>query len=129
MSRFFFAVLCFAVLFPVNGEACELDDCTLADKLHQVHIESQAQLPSDQWSWMNHELAVARNALSHGRRAFALEIVHSLHAALEAQGKALVQVRGSNAVMDLQDSLQELVHQADGIPLVQLRIDPGHEPS
>jgi hypothetical protein len=128
MSRSFL-ILLFGAVIPVNGQACELDDCSLSDKLHQVHLASLAQPPNDQWSWMNHELAVARNALAHGRRAFALEIVHSLHAALEAQGKALVQARGSDAVLDLQDSLQELVHQADGIPLVQLRTGPDNEPS
>ncbi len=70
---------------------------------------------------MNHELAVARDALATGRRAFALEMAHGLVAALEAQGKPVASQRGAKFVQDFFESLQELVAQCGGHPLRPLQ--------
>ncbi len=101
--------------------ACGLDDCGLPASFHRVGLGT-LDAPRDQWSWMNHELAVARAALSEGRRAFALETAHALHSALEAQGIALVAKRGGTSVQDFADSLQELVAQCGGVPLQELQL-------
>ena len=104
--------------------ACGLDDCNLPARLHQVGPASMedGDLPTDQWAWMNHELAVARMALSHGRPAFALETAHALYSSLEAQGFALATERGAESVDDFSESLQELVLQCGGSPLRKLQL-------
>jgi hypothetical protein len=118
--QFWALVLLFGVSTPTL--ACGLDDCSLPASFHRVGLESPAQAPRDQWSWMNHELAVARAALSEGRRVFALETAHALYSALEAQGLALVAHRGDTSVQDFADSLQELVAQCGGVPLEELQL-------
>jgi hypothetical protein len=113
-----------AVLLGVSAPslACGLDDCNLPASLHLVGLGTPAEAPLDRWSWMNHELAVARAALTDGRRAFALDIAHGLHAALEAQGIALVAHRGDTSIQDFADSLQELVAQCGGVPLQEIQL-------
>ena len=120
LIRFWALVVLWGVSTP--SLACGLDDCSLPASLHRVGLETSAQTPRDQWSWMNHELAVARAGLSEGRRAFALETAHALYSALEAQGMALVAQRGGTSVQDFADSLQQLVAQCGGVPLQELQL-------
>lgn len=117
-------LLGFVWCISLPGQACGLDDCHLPLKLHLTGLTavSQGEMQQDQWSWMNHELAVARDALGSGRRAFALEMAHGLSAALEAQGDRVAVERGEEAVLDLFESLQELVAQCGGRPLKPLQL-------
>ncbi len=118
--RFWALVVIWGVSTP--SLACGLDDCNLPASMHRVGLGTPVEVPRDQWSWMNHELAVARAALSDGRRAFALETAHALHSALEAQGIAVVAQRGDTSFQDFADSLQELVAQCGGVPLQELQL-------
>jgi len=116
--------LIFGLSIAQPALACGLDDCRLPIQLHLTGVPdaSKPEVDKDEWAWMNHELAVARDALATGRRAFALELAHGLFAALEAQGKPVAAQRGRQAVQDFFDSLQELVAQCGGRPLRPLQL-------
>ena len=97
--------------------ACDLDDCTLSDALHQA---TAAPAPLDGWSWMNHDLAVARDALTSGERARTLALVQDLDGLLRTHLSALLEARGKARVRAFHLALQTLSQQAGGWPLAEL---------
>ena len=99
--------------------ACDLDDCTLSDALHTVE---QDPVPEDAWSWINHDLAVARTALKIGERSRAIALVRELDSILRTQLKAIVAVRGADKVRALHTALQDLSLSSGGWPLAELDV-------
>ncbi len=106
--------------------ACGLDDCTLATSLHQVHPD--APLQADAYAWMNHDLAVARDAVRRGDRAEALDLVATLDRALRAQLDHVVAVRGTSGALAIHLVLQDVSRAAGGFALEPLDL-PGARPT
>lgn len=100
---------------------CELDDCSLADALHS---ENAGSTPGDSWSWMNHDLALARDALRSGERARAIALVKDLDGILRTHLGAIIAVRGEARVRALHSVLQDLSRGAGGWPLAELVVAP-----
>jgi hypothetical protein len=100
---------------------CELDDCSLPDALHS---DTAQPAPEDAWSWMNHDLAVARDALRTGERARALALVRDLDGILRTHLVAIIAVRGQARVRALHTALQDLSRGAGGWPLAELVVAP-----
>jgi hypothetical protein len=106
------------LLLATPAFACGLDDCTLPDGAHAVH----GHAPADAFAWMNHDLAAARHAATHGDRAHALDTARALDRAMRAQLDALVQTRGVPEVEAMHMALQDLVASIDGTPLAALHV-------
>jgi hypothetical protein len=95
----------------------QLDDCSLSDALHS---ETAGSTPEDAWSWMNHDLAVARDAMRTGERARALALVQDQDGILGTHLEAIIAVRGQARVRALHTALQDLSRGAGGWPLAEL---------
>jgi len=105
--------------------ACDLNDCTLSGPLHQV---GESTVSMDRWTWMNHDLAVARKDLAHGERAHALALIHDLDRILRTQLDAVVADRGAHSVRAFHAALQAVATEARGWPLAELEVDdPGNK--
>lgn len=115
-SRLF--ILIFALSAP-SALACDLDDCTLAEKLHSVDKKAA---PEDSFSWMNHDLAVARDALRHGDAARTLALVRDLDGLLRTHLNEFVALRGQAQAQGMHTLLQDLARRAGGWPLAELTI-------
>jgi hypothetical protein len=120
MKRIFMGALVavFAVL-PGPAEACGLDDCALSHSLHLLN----ATAPDDRFAWMNHDLALARDANNHGNRATAIALAATLDGAMRARLPALLDTRGPDAVIALHSALDDVTRRAGGFPLAPL---PSH---
>jgi hypothetical protein len=99
--------------------ACDLDDCHLADALHQADEHGAVQ---DRWSWMNHDLALARIASLQGNYAKSLRLVASLDTAIRNGLSQLLIDRGSESVLSLHDALKTIAIDSKGHPLAPLEI-------
>ncbi|MDP6933423.1 MAG: hypothetical protein QGG40_10935 [Myxococcota bacterium] len=120
-TSLFFALLLSTVALAAP---CDMDDCTLARHLHQVEDTpgvsgANARTP-DKWSWMNHDLAMAREAARAGHRARAIRIATSVDHAMRAQIEPMVSGRGDQAVRDLHNALQAVIDRSQGSPLAEL---------
>ena len=115
-SRLF--IIIFALGIP-SALACDLDDCTLGEQLHSVDRNAA---PEDSFSWMNHDLAVARDALSHGDAARTLALVRDLDGLLRTHITQFVALRGQAQAQGMHTALQELARRAGGWPLAELTI-------
>jgi hypothetical protein len=102
---------------------CDLNDCHLADALH--HIDDSPS-PLDRWSWMNHDLALARGAAKRGQKAKAIRLAQGLDKAIRSGLSQLLIDRGSEHVIELHQSLQSIVINCKGHPLepLNLTMDP-----
>jgi len=120
MTKYTF-FLAFLFASPV-ALACDLDDCVLPNHLHDVeHAEDSAAAPADDWSWMNHDLALARSALHTGQRADAIRIIDDLDQAMRAKLGPLTETRGQGAILMLHAALQDVLELASGLPLQPLQ--------
>lgn len=109
-----------------HAGACGLDDCTLHTSLHKVHPD--APLTLDAFAWMNHDLAVARDAVRHRDSATALRVAKDLDRALRTRLDAVVATRGTSGALAIHLVLQDIVRDAGGFPLEPLDI-PGAQPA
>ena len=102
---------------------CDLDDCHLAGALHQADEHGSVQ---DRWSWMNHDLALARSAALQGNNAKALRIVASLDTAIRNGLAQILIDRGSESVLSLHDALKAISIDCKGHALapLELSMDP-----
>jgi|GEM_PF-3361685 len=110
-------LILFVALYSTAALACDLDDCTLSDALH---LESQAPIPADSWTWMNHDLAVARDALRSGEKSRAIALVRDLDRLMRTNLDAMTAVRGPERVRAMHAALQKISEQAGGWPLAEL---------
>lgn len=110
-------LLCISTSGPVY--ACDLDDCSLTDASHRESPKYKA-LPTDEFAWMNHDLALARTWLSEGRKDKTIQIVAGLDYAIRVRVDTMVGVRGKNRVRALHAAIAELQIQAGGYPLAPL---------
>lgn len=83
---------------------CTLDDCVLADNLHQLEAA-----PVEGAGWMVHDLALARQAQRDGDRPRAGQLASSLHYTLERQGPALLSAGGEDFVIAMHAELAEIL--------------------
>ena len=105
------------------GVICDLDDCQLADSMHQV---AHTQISQDRWSWINHDLALARYEAMRGQHAKAIQIVTNLDSSIRRGLAQLLIDRGPDQVLSLHESLQAVVIDCNGRPLepLNLTMDP-----
>lgn len=106
------------------GVSCDLDDCQLSDSMHQVHPSHE--ISHDRWSWINHDLAIARFEARRGQHATAIQIATNLDASIRNGLAQLLIDRGPSEVLHLYESLQAIVLQCNGHPLepLNLTMDP-----
>ncbi len=83
---------------------CTLDDCVLPNHLHQLEAS-----PVDGYTWMLHDLALARQALREGDRSRAGQIANSLHFTLERQSRRIVAADGEDFVQAMHTELAEIL--------------------
>ena len=98
---------------------CDLDDCHLADSLHQADEQGLTQ---DRWSWMNHDLALARSAALQGNNAKALRLVTSLDTTIRNGLAQLLIDRGSESVLSFHDALKAISIDCKGHELAPLEV-------
>lgn len=125
MKAAFIALTFISINHIKTAAACDLDDCALPI---EQHLESArfAQIPTDDWAWMNHDLALARSFLEDGDEVKARQIVAGLDYALRIRADALVESRGKSRVMAFHRALARVQIQADGPPLASLELRPRH---
>jgi hypothetical protein len=122
MKRIFMgALVAVLAVLPGSAGACGLDDCALAHSLHL--LDSTA--PDDRFAWMNHDLALARDAMNHGNRGTAISLAGTLDNAMRARLDALLDTRGHDGVIALHEALDEVTRRAGGFPLAPLPIAAG----
>jgi hypothetical protein len=102
---------------------CDLDDCQVSSALHQV---AEVASPQDRWSWMNHDLALARAATQRGQNAKAIRLSTNLDRAIRSGLSQLLIDRGTEQVTQLHASLQDIVKDCKGHALepLNLAMDP-----
>ena len=115
-------VLSLAPQIPA-GFVCDLNDCHLSTSSHQVSDTLPVQ---DRWSWMSHDLALARSAVRQGEDATAIQLATNLDRVLRDGLAQLLMDRGPEYVLGLHESLQAIILQSNGRPLapVNLTMDP-----
>lgn len=101
--------------------ACDLDDCDLATELH-LERAGAGWVPEDRWTWMNHDLALARSWLADNP-AQTRQIVATLDSAMRAQLEDLVRARGAERTAMLHNALALLMVEAGGKPLASLSLE------
>ena len=106
------------------GVICDLDDCQLSESMHQVHPSHE--IGHDRWSWINHDLALARFEARRGQHATAIQIANNLDVSIRNGLAQLLIDRGPNQVLHLHETLQSLVLECNGRPLepLNLTMDP-----
>jgi len=110
---------CFT-LFISTANACGLDDCALPDALHQ--IEGHETPANGIWTWLHHDLALAREAVRRGNQAHALRLAQQLDSILRSRLEDLLRFSEPKAVLDFHSTLASLVTSAGGWPLKEIDI-------
>jgi len=102
---------------------CDLDDCQFSSAHHQV---AEVASPQDRWSWMNHDLALARTAAQQGQNAKAIRLATNLDRAIRSGLSQLLIDRGTEHMTQLHASLQGIVIDCKGHALkpLDLTMDP-----
>lgn len=101
--------------------ACEIDGCVLPEKLHQ--IDGKASPVQGVWTWLHHDLAMARRAMRTDQYAKALDLAHTLDRILRKRIGDLVSFGGPEAVRDFHAALQSVVLNAGGWPLAEIDVE------
>lgn len=100
--------LLFSLLFGIDSAlACSISACELPDELH-LESPRYDTIPADDWSWMNHDLALARVALSDGDVARAETIGLWLEHAIDLRLDAMNDGRGKRRVKALRHAVDSL---------------------
>lgn len=102
-------VLAFSLIIGVRPAfACGLDACSIADDLHLENGRFD-NIPADEWSWMNHDLALARDALSRGDAERAENIGRWLDHAIDLRLDEMIAGRGERRVKALRRAVRQLI--------------------
>ena len=75
------------------------------------------------WTWLHHDLALARRAISADRDAQALDLAHSLDRIVRKRLRDLTAFGGPDAVRDFHAALQTVVRKAGGWPLAEIDVE------
>lgn len=112
-----------AVLFFLSNpaHACDIDDCALPSSLHQINDETAPV--NGVWTWLHHDLAVARESARGGSIAKALTMAHSLDRILRLRINDLIALSDTQAVIDFHLALQTVVQSAGGWPLAEIDME------
>ena len=107
-------------MFTTTVNACDLDDCALPTALHQ--IDGKATPTAGIWTWLHHDLALARDAIRRGNHARALTLAKQLDQILHARLEDLLRFSEPDAVRDFHATLAGLVTSAGGWPLKEIDV-------
>lgn len=111
MSRALLALVVSSILGVHPAMACGLGSCRLPDDWH-LENERFNTIPGDEWSWMNHDLALARLALENGDFARAESIGTWLNHAIELRREQMEDVRGKRRVNAMRRAASQLASNA-----------------
>ena len=114
----FARIIALFLLFSTPALACDIEGCTLPATLHQ--IDGASTPANGVWTWLHHDLAIARSAARGQGAATALTLAYSLDRILRSRADDLVAFSGAEAVADFHQALQHVVRRAGGWPLVAL---------
>ena len=92
---------------PHPASACGISSCPLPAGWHMEDARYRLIL-DDEWSWMNHDLAEAREALAHGDVARASNISNGLKLALQLRRPDMEAGRGKARVSALEQAIDDL---------------------
>ena len=109
-----------SILMPSTAMACDIEGCTLPETLHKINGE--ATPINGIWTWMHHDLAVARRAANFGNTALALDLAHSLDGVLRRRLQDLIGFGGPESLVDFHQALQRVVREAGGWPLAEIKV-------
>ena len=108
-----------ALLFLSNpAHACDIEDCALPSTLHQINGETAPA--HGVWTWLHHDLALARESAHRGSDARALTMAHSLDRILRLRVNDLIGFSDTQAVIDFHLALQTVIRSAGGWPLAEI---------
>ena len=104
MRSLFITALLFSTTAVAGSYRCTLDDCVLANHLHQIEAT-----PVDGYAWMVHDLALARQAIRDGDHSRAGQIATSLQFTLERQGAGILEADGEAFLQALSEATSDLL--------------------
>ncbi len=107
-------------ILSTPAAACEIDGCVLPATLHQV--DGKDTPIQGIWTWLHHDLALARRAMRSDEYAKALHLAHSLDRILRKRVQDLANFGGTEAVQDFHAALQAVVANAGGWPLAEIDV-------
>lgn len=97
---------------PHPASACGLKTCPFPAGWHMEDARYRL-IVDDEWSWINHDLAVAREALSEGDVARAQTIGLGLKVAVQLRRPAMEKSRGKERVRALERAIDALESPAE----------------
>ena len=109
------------LLLSTPARACDIDGCVLPKTLHQ--IEGKDSPVQGIWTWLHHDLALARRAMRANEDAKALDLAHSLDRIIRQRIRDLVSFGGPEAIRDFHAALQSVVLNAGGWPLAEIDVE------
>lgn len=107
-------------LLSTPAMACEIDGCVLPETLHQ--IDGKDSPTHGVWTWLHHDLALARRAMRADEDAKALDLAHTLDRILRRRIRDLISFGGPEAVKNFHAALQSVVLNAGGWPLAEIDV-------
>lgn len=96
-----------------DATACPIEGCGLSPVLHSLNGFA-GSMDEPVYSYLVHDLALARLALAEGDRALALELATTAHLGLSTQSAWILRSRGKDFAMSLHQSLTEVIVAAGG---------------
>lgn len=103
------ATLVLSLIFGFDSAiVCGIGSCDLPAELHLENGRYDT-LPADEWSWMNHDLALARVALANGDHNRAENIGRWLEHAIDLRMDAMVDGRGKLRVKALNRAVNGII--------------------
>jgi len=113
-------VIILFLLFPSTAVACEIEDCSLPSSLHKVNGETSPT--HGVWTWLHHDLALARKAIHSGDEAHALNLALTLDQIIRRRLADLIAFSGAESLIDFHRAIQGVVNQAGGWPLPEIKV-------
>jgi len=113
-------IILLSILFPSTALACDIEGCSLPMSLHKVNGETSPA--HGVWTWLHHDLALARRAIHSGDEAYALNLAISLDKIIRRRLTDLIAFSGTESLIDFHRALQGVVTQAGGWPLPEIKV-------
>ena len=113
-------IIFLSLAFPSTALACEIEGCVLPMSLHKVNGETSPT--HGVWTWLHHDLALARRAIHSGDEAYALDLALNLDRILRRRLTDLVAFGGTEPLIDFHRALQSIVSKAGGWPLPEIKV-------
>jgi len=114
-------IIFISLLLPASALGCDLEDCSLPVSLHQINGEEAPD--HGIWTWLHHDLALARRAARHENDARALDLAHSLDRVIRSRLDDLRKFSDPEALLDFHKALQQVVREAGGWPLAEIKLE------